>query len=236
MIITEWHPNGSLHDILRENKDQQILTIERMLQYSISICDGLAHLHVIKYGTHDVCKPQMAHCDIKSSNILVKRNGDCCLADFSLAVRCDPYTQEIVGGGIDRLRHRVGTKLYMPPELLEIDSKFNFDRINAYQQGDIYSLALVLWEIGNCYCTTIHERPYEGQLPMNFTIENLTKLVCVEQKRPTSNINDDQKTNRILVAFFNLLDLYWCHDPCARQSAANLQDQLRQLNSIKISL
>ena len=38
----------------------------------------------------DVCKPQMAHCDIKSSNILVKLNGDCCLSDFSLAVRCDP--------------------------------------------------------------------------------------------------------------------------------------------------
>lgn len=33
----------------------------------------------------------MAHCDIKSSNILVKSNGDCCLSDFSLAVRCDPY-------------------------------------------------------------------------------------------------------------------------------------------------
>ena len=39
----------------------------------------------------DICKPRMAHCDIKSSNILVKLNGDCCLSDFSLAVRCDPY-------------------------------------------------------------------------------------------------------------------------------------------------
>lgn len=38
----------------------------------------------------DICKPQMAHCDIKSSNILVKLNGDCCLSDFSLAVRCNP--------------------------------------------------------------------------------------------------------------------------------------------------
>ena len=103
MLIFEWHPYGTLHDLLKENKNE--LTIERVLQYSTSLADGLAHLHAMKYGTHgrkegyaggcetvrlDTCKPQMAHCDIKSSNVLVKLNGDCCLADFSLAVRCDP--------------------------------------------------------------------------------------------------------------------------------------------------
>ncbi|CAF3773900.1 unnamed protein product [Rotaria sp. Silwood1] len=39
----------------------------------------------------------------------------------------------------------------------------------------------------------------------------------------------------ILISFFNLLDLYWCQDPYARQSAANLQDQLRQLRPINKS-
>jgi len=228
MLITEWHEKGTLYDVLRNNQQQKInFSIEQLFQYSISLCDGLAHLHSIKYSTNDVCKPQMAHCDIKSSNILVKQNGDCCLADFSLAVRCDPHTQEIFGGGFERLHHRVGTKLYMPPELLEINSKFNFDRINAYQQGDLYSLALVLWEIGHCFSTNIHMKPYESQLPINFTVENLIQLVCIEQKRP---IIDEFKSNKILVSFFGLLDLYWCHDPCARHSAVNLQDQLRQIS------
>ena len=32
-------------------------------------------------------KPAMAHRDIKSKNILVKKNGYCCIADLGLAVR-----------------------------------------------------------------------------------------------------------------------------------------------------
>lgn len=119
----------------------------------------------------------------------------------------------------------------MPPELLDKNSLFNFDRIYAYQQADMYSLALVLWEIANYYCTLTHIRPYENQLPMNFSIDNLIQLVCIEQKRPITCIN---LSDRILQSFFNLLDLYWCQDPCARQSAANLQDQLRKLRPILV--
>ena len=48
----EWHPCGTLHDVLKENKNGQVVTIEQLLQYSISLCDGLAHLHSIKYGTN----------------------------------------------------------------------------------------------------------------------------------------------------------------------------------------
>jgi serine/threonine protein kinase len=90
----------------------------------------------------------------------------------------------------------VGTKLYMPPELLNKNSSFNFDRINAYQQGDMYSLALVLWEIGNCYCSLTHIRPYENQLPINFTIDQLIQLVCIEQKRPQSDKNISEKVRK----------------------------------------
>ena len=32
-------------------------------------------------------KPAIAHRDIKSKNILVKKNGTCCIADLGLAVR-----------------------------------------------------------------------------------------------------------------------------------------------------
>jgi serine/threonine protein kinase len=32
-------------------------------------------------------KPAIAHRDIKSKNILVKKNGTCCVADLGLAVR-----------------------------------------------------------------------------------------------------------------------------------------------------
>lgn len=52
----------------------------------------------------------------------------------------------------------------------------------------MYSLALVLWEIGNCCCSITHIRPYENQLPCGFNVDHLIELVCVEQKRPLSCI------------------------------------------------
>jgi len=84
----------------------------------------------------------------------------------------------------------------MPPELLDKNINFNFDRINAYQQGDMYSLALVLWEIGNCCSSISHIRPYENQLSINFNIDDLIQLVCMEQKRPISCINPSDKVSR----------------------------------------
>jgi len=61
---------------------------------------GLAHLHTEITGsgiqiqpqdqsrcrpTHS--KPAIAHRDVKSKNILVKNNGQCCIADMGLAVQ-----------------------------------------------------------------------------------------------------------------------------------------------------
>ena len=84
----------------------------------------------------------------------------------------------------------------MPPELLDRNPSFHFTRITAYQQGDVYSLALVLWEIGNCVCSLQHIRPYENQLPMNFTVDQLIELVCVQGQRPICCENSSDKVRR----------------------------------------
>lgn len=53
-------------------------------------------------------KPAIAHRDLKSKNILVKKNGTCCIADLGLAVRHDSATDTIDIAP----NHRVGTKRY----------------------------------------------------------------------------------------------------------------------------
>ena len=83
----------------------------------------------------------MAHRDIKTKNILVKRDGTCAIADFGLAVRFDSETNEIDIAP----NTRVGTRRYMAPEVL--DETLNKSNIESFKAADMYAFGLVLWEI-----------------------------------------------------------------------------------------
>lgn len=85
LLITDYHERGSLHDYLQVT----VLDHHALLAICSSIASGIAHLHTEIFGTQG--KPAIAHRDIKSRNILVKRNGECAIADFGLAVRYIRY-------------------------------------------------------------------------------------------------------------------------------------------------
>lgn len=75
-LITHFHEMGSLYDYLQLST----LDASSCLRMGLSIASGLAHLHVEIFGTQG--KPAIAHRDLKSKNILVKKNGNCCIADL----------------------------------------------------------------------------------------------------------------------------------------------------------
>ena len=83
LLITDYHEYGSLYDFLKFN----ILTEEQMVTLAFSAASGIFHLHTEIPGTRG--KPAIAHRDIKSRNILIKRDLTCAIADFGLAVRFD---------------------------------------------------------------------------------------------------------------------------------------------------
>ena len=84
LLITDYHPLGSLFDYLRQHDD---LDLDEALQLALTSVCGLEHLHTKVLGTGNKYKPEIAHRDIKSKNIIVKRKNVCCIADFGLAVR-----------------------------------------------------------------------------------------------------------------------------------------------------
>ncbi|XP_045143144.1 serine/threonine-protein kinase receptor R3 isoform X2 [Echinops telfairi] len=77
-LITHYHEHGSLYDFLQ----RQTLEPQLALQLAVSAACGLAHLHVEIFGTQG--KPAIAHRDLKSRNVLVKSNLQCCIADLGI--------------------------------------------------------------------------------------------------------------------------------------------------------
>ena len=79
-LIAHFHEHGSLYDYLNTHS----LSVYQMALLSHSAVCGLAHLHTEIRGMQG--KPAIAHRDIKTKNILVKSNGQCCISDLGLSV------------------------------------------------------------------------------------------------------------------------------------------------------
>jgi activin receptor type-1 len=127
-LITNYYELGSLYDYLT----QSALQPNQMLSILLSIVSGLLHLHTEIFGTQG--KPAIAHRDIKSKNILMKDSSNCCIADFGLAVT---HTQTTGQVNVAQ-NHRVGTKRYMAPEVL--DETMKSDVFESYRLADMYVL------------------------------------------------------------------------------------------------
>lgn len=133
-LVTDYYPLGSLRDFICDNTISPYI----LLKMVYSITNGLDHLHTAILGAEG--KPSIAHRDIKSTNILVKCDRTCCVADLGLAVRYDSSSPpEYIS---DR---RVGTCRYLSPEILEDGANAkDFDILKA---SDVYAFALVMWEL-----------------------------------------------------------------------------------------
>nr|BAB87725.1 HrBMPR [Halocynthia roretzi] len=169
-LITDYHENGSLYDYLQNRS----LDIKSALKLAHSAASGLAHLHTEILGTQGKManqdmqgKPAIAHRDIKSKNILVKKDGACCIADMGLAVRFTSTPEKLDKGNYER-SCRQGTIRYMSPEVL--NETLVKDSFEAFKASDVYSFALVLWEILNC--TVLNGSKVEYQLPYHDVVRN----------------------------------------------------------------
>ncbi|PIK43817.1 Alk4/5/7 [Apostichopus japonicus] len=177
LLITDYHERGSLFDFL----DCNTVDIQGMLTLALSLATGLAHLHMEIVGMQG--KPAIAHRDLKSKNVLVKRNGQCAIADLGLAVRHISATDTV---DIAQ-NNRIGTKRYMAPEVL--NDTLNRSHFDSFKRADIYSLGLILWEIGRrCYVGGIYEDyylPYYDMVPADPSLDEMRRVVCMENRRPS---------------------------------------------------
>ncbi|KAJ8406948.1 hypothetical protein AAFF_G00292240 [Aldrovandia affinis] len=200
------------------------VTVEGMIKLSLSTASGLAHLHMEIVGTQG--KPAIAHRDLKSKNILVKKNGTCCIADLGLAVRHDSATDTIDIAP----NHRVGTKRYMAPEVL--DDSINMKHFESFKRADIYAMGLVFWEIARrCSIGGIHEDyqlPYYDLVQSDPSVEEMRKVVCEQKLRP--NIPNRWQSCEALRVMAKIMRECWYANGAARLTALRIKKSLSQLS------
>ncbi|XP_065211600.1 TGF-beta receptor type-1 isoform X2 [Planococcus citri] len=222
-LVTDFHENGSLFDFL----NRTTVDVVGMVKMAYSIATGLAHLHMEIVGTQG--KPAIAHRDLKSKNILVKFNGTCAIGDLGLAVRHDVQTDTVD----ITLNHRVGTKRYMAPEVLE--ETLNMNHFDAFKRGDVYAFGLILWEIARrCNIKGMYEEyqlPFYDLVPSDPTIEEMRKVVCIERQRP--EIPQRWFTSPPLHVIAKVMKECWYHNAAARLTALRVKKTLATLSTLE---
>uniref|UniRef100_A0A672Q580 Serine/threonine-protein kinase receptor n=1 Tax=Sinocyclocheilus grahami TaxID=75366 RepID=A0A672Q580_SINGR len=219
-LITDYHENGSLYDYLKSTT----LDSKALLRLAYSAVSGLCHLHTEIFGTQG--KPAIAHRDLKSKNILVKKNGTCCIADLGLAVKFISDTNEV---DIPP-NTRVGTKRYMPPEVL--DESLNRYHFQSYIMADMYSFGLILWEMARrCVSGGIVEEyqlPYHELVPTDPSYEDMREVVCIKRQRPS--FANRWSSDECLRLMGKLMTECWAHNPASRLTALRVKKTLAKMS------
>ena len=89
-LVTEYCPEGSLRGYL----ESHVLSWEETLLFLQGISSGVAYLHADWLPNQGKAKVPVAHRDLKSTNVLVKANGSCVLADFGSATSLSSVYRE----------------------------------------------------------------------------------------------------------------------------------------------
>ncbi|XP_052604973.1 serine/threonine-protein kinase receptor R3 isoform X1 [Peromyscus californicus insignis] len=219
-LITHFHEHGSLYDFLQ----RQPLEPQLALRLAVSAACGLAHLHVEIFGTQG--KPAIAHRDLKSRNVLVKSDLQCCIADLGLAVMHSQGSDYLDIGN----NPRVGTKRYMAPEVL--DEQIRTDCFESYKWTDVWAFGLVLWEIAR---RTIingivedYKPPFYDMVPNDPSFDDMKKVVCTDQQTPT--IPNRLAADPVLSGLAQMMRECWYPNPSARLTALRIKKTLQKLS------
>eukprot|EP01090_Pellita_catalonica_P004230 TRINITY_DN14069_c0_g1_i1.p1 TRINITY_DN14069_c0_g1~~TRINITY_DN14069_c0_g1_i1.p1 ORF type:complete len:474 (-),score=88.31 TRINITY_DN14069_c0_g1_i1:27-1448(-) len=187
-IVTEILSKGNLSQMIHNTKIQ--LPLYRRLQMARDAALGMTWLHQ--------SIPVIVHRDIKPSNFLIDDTLRVKVCDFGLSVVKER-------GKVLRDKDSIpGTPLWMAPEVLmgkDVD-----------ERSDVYSYALVLWEIITCAELFPHHHDYG----------KFKRAIVIKGERP-------EVPAKCPAAIKDLLDEAWHKDPASRPTFSQMVDRLNKI-------
>ncbi|KAK9158768.1 hypothetical protein Scep_005342 [Stephania cephalantha] len=123
LLVYDYLPNGSLHSLLHGNRGPGRVPLDWTTRISLALgaARGLAQVH------EEYNMSKIPHGNVKSSNVLVDKNGVACISDFGLALLLNPIHVTARLGG------------YRAPEQVETKK--------LSQKADVYSFGVLLLEL-----------------------------------------------------------------------------------------
>jgi serine/threonine protein kinase len=122
IMATRYLPGGRLEDlIVASQQSDEALAVQRVLQLSVELADGLAHIHQCR----------LLYLDLQPHNVLFDEWGTPRLVDFDTAVSVnDPHMVNVSNRSVIN---------YMAPELIHGQG--------ADERADLYSLGATIYEM-----------------------------------------------------------------------------------------
>jgi serine/threonine-protein kinase len=137
-ITMEYVPGEDLKSLIKRVKK---LTPGKAISIAKQVCGGLEEAH--RLG--------VIHRDLKSSNIMIDKEGNAQIMDFGIAL--SPETRGLTAAGAI-----IGTPEYMSPE--QVEGK------KVDQRSDIYSFGIILYEM------VTGRVPFEGDTPLSVSVKH----------------------------------------------------------------
>lgn len=144
ILVYEFVPNKTLHDLLHGQDRMCSVTLAARLRIAAESAEALAHLHSLIHP--------ILHGDVKSANILLGDNLVAKVADFGCSIIARMDEEALVAKG---------TIGYLDPEYLQ--------SCNLTDKSDVYSFGVVLLELltgkrPRCLTSMFQEAMKEGTL------------------------------------------------------------------------
>ncbi|KAF7804350.1 leucine-rich repeat receptor-like protein kinase PXC1 [Senna tora] len=123
LLVFDYLPNGSLHSLLHGNRGPGRIPLDWTTRISLVLgaARGVARIHA------EYSAAKIPHGNIKSSNVVLDKNGVACISDFGLSLLLNPAHAIARLGG------------YRAPEQEEMK--------RLSQEADVYSFGVLLLEV-----------------------------------------------------------------------------------------